>query len=113
MKEWTTEDFKRLGEALKGWDKFSDQEKHDVAVSLEPNANELELASLLKFVESLAKKWRGFSDQQKLEIIASHPRGEDVTDSIEDAARTYIETVQSEQDFKKQAEIVALCVRLN
>jgi hypothetical protein len=114
MKECTMEDLKRLGEALKRWDEFSDQEKHEVAVSLEPNANEAELTSLLKFIEWLrAKKWRGFSEQQKLEIIASHPRGEDVTHSIENAARTYIETVASEQDLKKEAEIVALCVRLN
>ena len=117
MKDWSKENIKRLNEALKGWEKFSDQEKHDVVLSLEPNANEVELASLLKFVEWLhyqcTKRWRGFDDQQKLEIIACHPRGEDVTDSIEDAARTYIKSVESEQDFKKKAEIMALCVQLN
>jgi hypothetical protein len=112
MKEWTTENSKRLDEALKGWNKFSDQEKHKLAVSL--GASEFELTSLKKFVDRLhAENWCGFSDQQRLEIIASHPRGEDVTDGIEAAARTYIECVEFEQNLKQEAEIVALCVRLD
>jgi hypothetical protein len=116
MKEWAIEDIRKVMNKLSPeWDQLSEGEKQDFASSMAGNSRDID--DVLRFIEWIRyfqrREWPGYPPEQKSEIATRFPQVADDVETIERAARTYVQGAMNESDHKREDKIVGLCLDLS